>query len=95
MASRSSSEGSGSIVGVIAAVAYPGTARVPAHEITPSRDYGSGSEVHHLGAPDDPPTEGTHMLQWKNGRLISLLVAVTALAVAIGNWGWEHLTWGW
>jgi|RhiMetdeSRZDD1v2_1073273.scaffolds.fasta_scaffold403390_1 hypothetical protein len=35
------------------------------------------------------------MLQWRNGRLISLLVAVTALAVAIGNWGWENFTWGW
>ena len=34
------------------------------------------------------------MLQWRNGRLISLLIAVTALAVAIGNWGWQF-NWGW
>ena len=35
------------------------------------------------------------MLQWRNGRLISLLIAGTALAVAIGNWGWERFNWGW
>ena len=34
------------------------------------------------------------MLQWRNSRLIAVLVAVTALAVAIGNWGWESFR-GW
>jgi hypothetical protein len=35
------------------------------------------------------------MLQWRNGRLVGVLVALAALAMAIGNWGWESLTWGW
>lgn len=35
------------------------------------------------------------MLQWKNGRLIGVLVALAALATAIGNWGWQNFTWGW
>jgi hypothetical protein len=35
------------------------------------------------------------MLQWRNGRLAGVLVALAALAMAIGNWGWESLTWGW
>jgi hypothetical protein len=34
------------------------------------------------------------MLQWKNPRLLALLVALAAVAMAIGNWGW-HVTWGW
>jgi hypothetical protein len=34
------------------------------------------------------------MLQWKNGRLLGVLVALAAVAMAIGNWGW-HITWGW
>jgi hypothetical protein len=34
------------------------------------------------------------MLQWKNPRLLALLVALAAVATAIGNWGW-HVTWGW
>jgi hypothetical protein len=42
-----------------------------------------------------PPTEGTEMLQWRNGRLIGVLVALAAVAMAIGNWGWESFTWGW
>jgi|RhiMethySRZTD1v2_1073278.scaffolds.fasta_scaffold4591813_1 hypothetical protein len=35
------------------------------------------------------------MLQWRNGRLVGVLIAVAALAMAIGNWGWESFTWGW
>jgi len=35
------------------------------------------------------------MLQWKNARLVGLLVALGCLAAAFGNWGWESLTWGW
>jgi hypothetical protein len=35
------------------------------------------------------------MLQWRNGRLVGVLIAVAAVAMAIGNWGWESLTWGW
>lgn len=35
------------------------------------------------------------MLQWKNARLIALLVALGSLAAAAGNWGWNLFTWGW
>jgi len=35
------------------------------------------------------------MLQWKNARLIALLVTLGSLAAAFGNWGWESFTWGW
>jgi hypothetical protein len=36
------------------------------------------------------------MLQWRNGRLVGVLIAVAALAMAIGNWGWGNFTtWGW
>lgn len=35
------------------------------------------------------------MLQWKNARLIGVLVALGTLAAALGNWGWERFTWGW
>ncbi len=35
------------------------------------------------------------MLQWRNGRLIGVLVALAVVAMAIGNWGWQSLTWGW
>jgi hypothetical protein len=35
------------------------------------------------------------MLQWRNTRLVGVLVALGALAVAIGNWGWDSFTWGW
>ena len=35
------------------------------------------------------------MLQWKNARLIALLVTLGTLAAAFGNWGWETLNWGW
>lgn len=35
------------------------------------------------------------MLQWKNARLVALLVTLGSLAAAFGNWGWEHFTWGW
>jgi hypothetical protein len=39
--------------------------------------------------------EGGHdMLQWKNGRLLGILVVLAIVAMAIGNWGW-HITWGW
>ena len=34
------------------------------------------------------------MLQWKNGRLLSLLVALAIVAMVIGNWGIQ-VTWGW
>jgi hypothetical protein len=34
------------------------------------------------------------MLQWKNGRLLSLLVALAIVAMVIGNWGFRF-TWGW
>lgn len=41
------------------------------------------------------PSEGGHgMLQWKNPRLLALLVVLAVVAMAIGNWGWQ-LTWGW
>jgi hypothetical protein len=39
--------------------------------------------------------EGTEMLQWRNGRLVGVLIALVALATAIGNWGWDSFTWGW
>jgi hypothetical protein len=35
------------------------------------------------------------MLQWKNARLIGILVTLGTLATAFGNWGWERFTWGW
>jgi len=35
------------------------------------------------------------MLQWKNARLIGLLVSLGSLAAAFGNWGWGAFTWGW
>ena len=36
------------------------------------------------------------MLQWKNTRLIGILVTLGLLAAAFGNWGWENArTWGW
>ena len=35
------------------------------------------------------------MLQWRNGRLVGILIALAALAMAIGNWGWQNFTWGW
>ncbi|NUT56172.1 MAG: hypothetical protein HOQ03_09345 [Thermoleophilia bacterium] len=38
---------------------------------------------------------GNDMLQWKNGRLVGVLIALAALATAIGNWGWDSFTWGW
>ena len=31
------------------------------------------------------------MLQWKNARLIGLLVTLGSLAAAFGNWGWDAL----
>ena len=34
------------------------------------------------------------MLQWKNGRLLAILVVLALVAMAIGNWGWQ-ITWGW
>jgi hypothetical protein len=34
------------------------------------------------------------MLQWKNARLIALLVSLGSLAAAFGNWGWLF-NWGW
>lgn len=34
------------------------------------------------------------MLQWKNGRLLGVLIALAVIAMAIGNWGWR-ITWGW
>jgi hypothetical protein len=43
----------------------------------------------------DPQQEGTEMLQWRNGRLVGVLIALAAVAMAIGNWGWESFTWGW
>jgi hypothetical protein len=43
----------------------------------------------------DPQQEGTKMLQWRNGRLVGVLVALAVVAMAIGNWGWERFTWGW
>lgn len=35
------------------------------------------------------------MLQWKNARLVFLLVTLGSLAAAFGNWGWKLLNWGW
>ena len=35
------------------------------------------------------------MLQWRNGRLVGVLVALAVIAMAIGNWGWERFNWGW
>ena len=35
------------------------------------------------------------MLQWKNARLIGILVTLGSLAAAFGNWGWDLCTWGW
>jgi hypothetical protein len=35
------------------------------------------------------------MLQWKNARLIGVLVALGSLAAAFGNWGWEFFNWSW
>jgi hypothetical protein len=35
------------------------------------------------------------MLQWRNTRLVGLLVALGSLAVVFGNWGWDLCTWGW
>ena len=35
------------------------------------------------------------MLQWRNGRLVGVLIALAALATAIGNWGWASINWGW
>ncbi len=34
------------------------------------------------------------MLQWKNSRLLSLLIALAIVAMVVGGWGWQ-LTWGW
>jgi len=36
------------------------------------------------------------MLQWKNARLIALLVTLGSFAAAFGNWGWLlPFNWGW
>ena len=35
------------------------------------------------------------MLQWRNGRLVTVLVTLVGLAAALGNWGWQSHTWGW
>ena len=35
------------------------------------------------------------MLQWRNTRLLGVLVALALLATVIGNWGWDRFTWGW
>ena len=35
------------------------------------------------------------MLQWKNPRLVALLVALTTVAAALGQWGWAARQWGW
>ncbi len=35
------------------------------------------------------------MLQWRNRRLVGVLVALAAVAMVIGNWGWDRFTWGW
>lgn len=35
------------------------------------------------------------MLQWKNVRLAAVLVTLVSLSAALGNWGWQLLTWGW
>jgi hypothetical protein len=35
------------------------------------------------------------MLQWKNPRLVALLVALATVATAFGQWGWLARQWGW
>jgi hypothetical protein len=35
------------------------------------------------------------MLQWRNARLVGVLVTLGVLAAAFGNWGWEYFNWGW
>jgi hypothetical protein len=35
------------------------------------------------------------MLQWKNARLIALVVVLGSLAAAFGNLGWRFFNLGW
>lgn len=36
------------------------------------------------------------MLQWKNARLVTLLISLTVLAASGGNWNWLNLfNWNW
>ncbi len=35
------------------------------------------------------------MLQWKNPRLVALVVATATVATAFGQWGWLSRQWGW
>lgn len=35
------------------------------------------------------------MLQWRNARLVGALVALAAVAMAIGSLGLDRFTWGW
>jgi hypothetical protein len=39
--------------------------------------------------------ERIDMLQWKNPRLIAVLMVAGSLAASFGSWGWELLSWGW
>jgi hypothetical protein len=38
---------------------------------------------------------GTAVLQWRNTRLVAVLVVLTTLAASFGSWGWHHLSWSW
>jgi hypothetical protein len=35
------------------------------------------------------------MLQWRNTRLVAVLVVLTTLAASFGSWGWHYLSWSW
>jgi len=35
------------------------------------------------------------MLQWRNPRLVGVLVVLTALAASLGSWGWHALGAAW
>jgi hypothetical protein len=35
------------------------------------------------------PEEETSMLQWRNTRLVAVLLVLTALAASFGSWGWD------
>jgi hypothetical protein len=66
-------------------------------EITFSSDYRHRNGGHHPRGLTIliRNRRAQNMLQWRNGRLVAVVIAVAALAMAIGNWGWESFTWGW
>ena len=42
-----------------------------------------------------PPTTISMYAWYRIAAGVLMLIALAALAMAIGNWGWEHFTWGW